>query len=129
MFFQIDFPVPPTVAHPISRVIKEYQFNTSTTISCMFTARPSVGDEAATWYKDGSIVDQQDFRQNGTTVSGVFPFGMEEGFRSDLVFQYEGPNTCDDVRLFDGDYHCDVTSNGRTDSSANVITKALCKLF
>ena len=129
MFFQIDFPVPPTVADPISLVIKEYQFNTSTTISCMFTARPSVGNEAVTWYKDATIIDQQAFRQNGTPISGVFPFGMVEGFQSDLEFKYDGPNTCDEVRLFDGEYHCDVTRNGRTDSSANVITKALCKLF
>ena len=64
-----------------------------------------------------------------STISGVFPFGMVEGFQSDLEFKYDGPTTCDDVRLFDGEYHCDVTSNGRTDSSANVITKALCKLF
>ena len=84
-----------------------------------------------TWYKDGRIVDQQAFHQNGTPISGVFPFGTVEGFQSDLEFKYDGPNTCDDVRLFDGEYHCVVTSNdnGRTDSSANVITKALCNFF
>ena len=119
----------PTVTDPISPVTIEYQFNTSTIISCTFTARPSVGDEAVTWYKDGKIVDQLDFSQKGTTITGVFPFAMEEGFQSDLEFKFDGPNTCDDVRLFDGDYHCDVTSNDNTDVYAKVITQALCKLF
>ena len=117
----------PTVTDPKTPVTIEYQFNKSTTISCTFTARPSVGDEAVTWYKDGTIIDQQAFLPNGTTITGVFPFGMEEGFMSYLQFKYDGHYTCDDVRLFEGDYHCDVASNGRTDASAIVITKALCK--
>ena len=116
----------PGITYPAQSQAIEYLFNISTTISCIFIARPAVGNEAVTWYKDGNAVELSDFYQTGTNIDGVFPYGMTEGFRSDLEFTHDGPYTCSDVSVFDGKYQCEVISNSRTDISANMSMMALC---
>ena len=96
-------------------------------MSCTFTARPHLNDSAVTWYKDGQAVNTTIYTRTGEVTAGDFPYGMEEGWRSDLTFTPSGIRTCTQVTYFDGLYHCGITGSSGQYNSTTISATALCK--
>ena len=120
-------PVAPHVIEPAVPETKDYLFNSSTTVSCTFTARPQLNDNSVAWYKDGQAVNSTIYIRHGEVTSGEFPYGMEEGWRSDLTFTPPDVRSCTEVTFFDGLYHCGITASSGQYNSPTITLTVLCK--